>query len=83
MKERIEYAFGFEVEWEDGYLYISEEDGSGAKYACESIEQAAKALGDYMLAIQFDKRLEDHAAEYEAELAMIKEHELMEENREW
>ena len=73
MKERIKYAFSFAVEWEDDYLYITEEDGSGAKYACHTIEEAAKALGNYIDAIQFDKHLEDKAKEYE----------LMEENREW
>lgn len=73
MKEQIKYAFGFEVEWEDGYLYIAEEDGSGAKYACRTIEEVVKALGNYIAVIQFDKSLEDEAKEYES----------MEENREW
>ena len=73
MKEQIKYAFGFEVEWEDGYLYIAEEDGSGAKYACCTIEEVVKALGNYIAVIQFDKSLEDEAKEYES----------MEENREW
>ena len=73
MKEQIRYAFGFDVEWEDGYLYIAEEDGSGAKYVCNTIEEVTKALGDYIAAIQFDKSLEDEEKEYR----------LMEENREW
>ncbi len=73
MKEQIRYAFGFEVEWENGYLYIAEEDGSGAKYACRTIEEVVKALGNYIAVIQFDKSLEDEAKEYE----------LMEENREY
>lgn len=73
MKEQIKYAFGFEVEWEDGYLYIAEEDGSGAKYACRTIEEVVKALGNYIAVIQFDKSLEDETKEYE----------LIEENREY
>ena len=72
MKEQIRYAFGFEIEWEDGYLYIAEEDGSGVKYACRTFEEAAKALGNYITAIQFDKSLEDEEKEFR----------LMEENRE-
>ena len=73
MKEKIKYAFSFAVEWEDNYLYITEEDGSGAKYTCYTIEDVTKALGNYIKELQFDKHLEDKAKEYE----------LMEENREW
>ena len=45
--------FDFRVEWEDGYLYITEECGSGCKYPCNTPAEAGEYVTKYIEDILF------------------------------
>ena len=54
--------FSFNVEWKDGRLYITEEDGSGCSWRCKTPTEAGKYVSEYIECI-----IEE--IEYEAEQA--------------
>lgn len=56
------FDFDLRVEWSDGYLYITEECGSGCKWACNSPLEAGEYLTKYIESAMLE-------AEYMAEEA--------------
>ena len=51
----------FEVEWEDGYLWIMEENGSGCKYECD-VDEISKYVDSYVQSIVFCNEYEQKEA---------------------
>ena len=49
---KITIPFQFTVEWEDGYLWIMEENGSGVKYACDTASSVATIIERYIMDMQ-------------------------------
>ena len=54
--------FNFRIEWKDGHLYITEEDGSGGVWSCNTPLEAGEYVSEYIECIIEEK-------EYEAEQA--------------
>ena len=72
--------FDFRVEWEDGYLYITEECGSGCKYPCNTPAEAGEYVTKYIEDILFQT---EYDAAYADTLALLGVVESYYENREY
>lgn len=68
--------FDFRVEWEDGHLYITEEDGSCCSWRCKSPAEAGKYITEYIECII--EEVDQKAAE-----SLLKTFELHTENKEY
>lgn len=68
--------FNFNVEWKDGRLYITEEDGSGGVWRCKTPTEAGKYVSEYIESII--EEIEELAAE-----SLLETIELYIENREY
>jgi hypothetical protein len=91
---KVNTPFQLTVEWEDGCVWVTEEDGSGVKYPCDTISSIANIVERYLVDMQtsalFDKaRAEsietvDDIIETDDEdmwNSIVEEYEMMEENR--
>ena len=92
--DKVNTPFQFTVEWEDGCVWITEENGNGVKYQCNTISSIANIIERYIVDMQtnalFDKaRAEsietvDDIIETDDEdmwNSVIEEYEMMEGNR--
>lgn len=52
--------FDFRVEWEDGYLYITEECGSGCKYPCNTPAEAENMSLNTLKILLFKMNMMQH-----------------------
>ena len=43
--------YGLQIDWEDGVVYIHEENGSGTKHPAENIEEVITHVSEYLRAI--------------------------------
>ena len=39
---------GLQIDWEDGIVYIYEENGTGAEYPAETMEDVIKHVSEYL-----------------------------------
>lgn len=39
---------GLQIDWEDGMVYIYEEDGSGCEYPADTIEEVVAHIAEYL-----------------------------------
>ena len=72
--------FNFNLEWSDGYLYLTEEDGSGCKWACNTPLEAGEYVTKYIEAIIAET---EYKAEQAAAAALLETIEDYYENREY
>ena len=92
--DKVNIPFQFTVEWEDGYVWITEENGSGVKHQCDSIATIANIIERYIVDMQtnalFDKAIaesvetvDDIIEKDDEDLwnSVIEEYEAMEGNR--
>ena len=90
----VNTPFQFIVEWEDGHVWIVEENGSGVKYPCNTASAIANIVERYIIDMQtnalFDKAMAesiqtvDDIIEKDDEdmwNSIVEEYEMMEENR--
>lgn len=90
----VNTPFQFTVEWEDGCVWITEEDGSGVKYPCSTASAIANIVERYIVDMQtnalFDKAIaesietvDDIIEKDDEDLwnSVIEEYEAMEGNR--
>ena len=92
--DKVNTPFQFNVEWEDGYVWITEENGSGVKYQCNTASTIANIIERYIIDMQtnalFDKartesieNVDDIIETDDEDLwnSVIEEYEMMEGNR--
>lgn len=92
--DKVNTPFQLTIECENGFLWITEENGSGAKYQCNTISSIANIIERYIVDMQtnalFDKAraesmetVDDIIEKDDEDLwnAVIEEYEAMEENR--
>jgi hypothetical protein len=92
--DKVNTPFQFTVEWEDGCVWITEEDGSGVKYPCDTISSIANIVERYLVDMQtnalFDKAMaesvetvDDIIEKDDEDLwnSIVEEYEMMEGNR--
>jgi hypothetical protein len=72
--------FNFNLEWSDGYLYLTEEDGSGCRWECKTPEKAGEYVAKYIEAIIIETEYE---AEQAAAAGLLETIESYYENREY
>lgn len=51
--------FDLRVEWKNGILWISEEDGSGCRYRCQTPSQVANFVEKYIEAREIELEAEN------------------------
>jgi hypothetical protein len=92
--DKVNTPFQFTVEWEDGCVWITEENGSGVKYQCSTISSIANIIERYIVDMQtnalFDKAraesietVDDIIETDDEDLwnSVVEEYEMMEGNR--
>lgn len=52
LTDKITKPFQFTVEWENGSVWIMEENGSGVKYACDTASSVANIVERYIMDMQ-------------------------------
>ena len=92
--DKVNTPFQLTIECENGFLWITEENGSGVKYECDSISAIASRIERYIVDMQtnalFDKAIaesvetvDDIIEKNDEDLwnSVIEEYEAMEGNR--